>query len=144
MTLLHNPLFHVWRRSNHHKLHIHIRKSKDYVYGIWVYKVLGIWKGYYRVKKSLVSCMKPWTDARNNKYMKRHSNLHMNSIKRNIRIWMSFFRPLFVFNFISMGHTRPNMFCNTVTQVILQPEPILRYLLQQKPLWCLRCPFRWI
>ena len=35
-----------------------IRKSKDYVYGIWVYKVLGIWKGYYRVnKKSLVSCM---------------------------------------------------------------------------------------
>ena len=27
-----------------------IRKSKDYVYGIWVYKVLGIWKGYYRVK----------------------------------------------------------------------------------------------
>ena len=29
-----------------------IRKSKDYVYGIWVYKVLGIWKGYYRVKKN--------------------------------------------------------------------------------------------
>ena len=28
-----------------------IRKSKDYVYGIWVYKALGIWKGYYRVKK---------------------------------------------------------------------------------------------
>ena len=28
-----------------------IRKSKDYVYGIWVYKVLGIWKGYYRVNK---------------------------------------------------------------------------------------------
>ena len=27
-----------------------IRKGKDYVYGIWVYKVLGIWKGYYRVK----------------------------------------------------------------------------------------------
>ena len=27
-----------------------IRKSKDYVYGIWVYKVLGIWKCYYRVK----------------------------------------------------------------------------------------------
>ena len=24
-----------------------IRKNKDYVYGIWVYKVLGIWKGYY-------------------------------------------------------------------------------------------------
>ena len=29
---------------------ISIRKSKDYVYGIWVYKVLGIWKGYYRLK----------------------------------------------------------------------------------------------
>ena len=28
-----------------------IRKSKDYVYGIRVYKVLDIWKGYYRVKK---------------------------------------------------------------------------------------------
>ena len=41
-----------------------IRKSKDYVYGIWVYKVLGIWKGYYRVTKSLVSCMKQWTEAR--------------------------------------------------------------------------------
>ena len=27
------------------------RKNKDYVYGIWVYKALGIWKGYYRVKK---------------------------------------------------------------------------------------------
>ena len=26
------------------------RKSKDYVYGIWVCKALGIWKGYYRVK----------------------------------------------------------------------------------------------
>ena len=32
---------------------IQIRKSKDYVYGIRVYKALGIWKGYYRVKKSL-------------------------------------------------------------------------------------------
>ena len=51
-----------------------IRKSKDYVYGIWVYKVLGIWKGYYRVNKSLVSCMKRWTEA-NNKYMKYHSKL---------------------------------------------------------------------
>ena len=29
-----------------------IRKSKDYVYGIWVYKALGVWKGYYRVKKN--------------------------------------------------------------------------------------------
>ena len=27
-----------------------IRKSKDYVYDIWLYKVLGIWKGYYKVK----------------------------------------------------------------------------------------------
>ena len=52
-----------------------IRKSKDYVYGIWVYKALDIWKGYYRVKKSLVSYVKPWTEARNNKYMKCHSKL---------------------------------------------------------------------
>ena len=42
-----------------------VKKSKDYVYGIWVYNILGIWKGYYRVKKSLVSCTKPWTEARN-------------------------------------------------------------------------------
>ena len=50
-----------------------VRKSKDFVYGIWVYKVLGKWKGYYRVKKSsLVSCMKPWNEARNSKYMKYH------------------------------------------------------------------------
>ena len=48
--------------------------SKDYVYGIWVYKALGIWKGYYRVKK-MVSYMNPWTEARNNKYMKYHSKL---------------------------------------------------------------------
>ena len=26
-------------------------KSKDYVYGIWLSKVLGIWKGYHRVRK---------------------------------------------------------------------------------------------
>ena len=52
-----------------------VKKSKDYVYGIWVYKALGIWKGYYRVKKSLVSYVKPWTEARNNKYMKYHSKL---------------------------------------------------------------------
>ena len=52
-----------------------IRKSKDYVYGIWVYKALGIWKGYYRVKNSLVSYVKPWTEARNDKYMKYHSKL---------------------------------------------------------------------
>ena len=56
--------------------YIEIRKSKDYVYGIWVYKALGIWKCYYRVKKSLVSYVKPWTEARyNNKYMKYHSKL---------------------------------------------------------------------
>ena len=54
---------------------IPIRKSKDYVYGIWVYKALDIWKGYYRVKKSLVSYVKPWTEAKNNKYMKYHSKL---------------------------------------------------------------------
>ena len=54
---------------------LQIRKSKDYVYGIWVYKALDIWKGYYRVKKSLVSYVKPWTEARNNKYMKYHSKL---------------------------------------------------------------------
>ena len=53
-----------------------LRKSKDYVYGIWVYKVLGIWKFYHRVTKSLVSCIKPWTGARNNnKSMKSHSKL---------------------------------------------------------------------
>ena len=56
-------------------LNDHIRKSKDYVYGIWVYKALDIWKGYYRVKKSLVSYVNPWTEARNNKYMKYHSKL---------------------------------------------------------------------
>ena len=54
---------------------VEIRKGKDYVYGIWVYKSLDIWKGYYRVKKSLVSYVKPWTEARNNKYMKYHSKL---------------------------------------------------------------------
>ena len=40
-----------------------------------MYKVFGKWKGYYRVKKSLVSYMKPWTEARNNEYMKYHSKL---------------------------------------------------------------------
>ena len=36
-----------------HSFHkpIHIRKCKDYVYGIWVFKVLGKWKHYYGVKK---------------------------------------------------------------------------------------------
>ena len=61
----------------------HLRKSKDYVYGIWVYKVLGIWKGYYRVKKSLVLCMKPWA-RNNNEYMKSYSNLHTNSHFKNV------------------------------------------------------------
>ena len=28
-----------------------LRKNKDYVYGIWLYKVLGIRQGYYKVKK---------------------------------------------------------------------------------------------
>ena len=32
-----------------HRIH-QITKWKDYVYGIWVYKALGIWKGCYRVK----------------------------------------------------------------------------------------------
>ena len=60
------------------------KKSKDYVYGIWVYKVLGIWKGYYRVKKSLVSYMQPWNEPRNNKYMKYHSKLAYQLSFRNV------------------------------------------------------------
>ena len=58
-------------------VYLQIRKSKAYVSGIWVNKVLGIRKGYYRVKKNpLVSWMKPWTEARNNnKYMKSHPKL---------------------------------------------------------------------
>ena len=52
------------------------KESKDYVYGIWVYKVLGIWKGYHRVKKITSFIMKPWTKARNdNEYMKSNSKL---------------------------------------------------------------------
>ena len=65
----------VWQFGDEVAVSILIRKSKDYVYGIWVYKALGIWRGYYRVKKSLVSYVKPWTEARNNKYMKYHSKL---------------------------------------------------------------------
>ena len=61
--------------SRSHFMYKSVRKSKDYIYGIWVYKALDIWKGYYRVKKSLVSYVKPWTEARNNKYMKYHSKL---------------------------------------------------------------------
>ena len=38
-------------RQSHDRL-IFIRKSKNNVYGIWVYKILGIWKGYYKVKKN--------------------------------------------------------------------------------------------
>ena len=64
------------RHQQHFNLLYRIRKIKDYVYGIWVHKVLGIWKCYHRVKKSLVSCMKMWTEARNNnKYMKSHCKL---------------------------------------------------------------------
>ena len=29
-----------------------LTKSKYYVYGTWLYKVLGIWKGFYKEKKS--------------------------------------------------------------------------------------------
>ena len=35
-----------------------------YVYGIWVYEVLGISKGYYKVKKSLVS----WNEVHGNMF----------------------------------------------------------------------------
>ena len=38
-----------WMRLPEHGWHVLLRKSKDYVYGIWVHKVLGR-KGYYRVK----------------------------------------------------------------------------------------------
>ena len=30
------------------------RKSKDYVYGIWLYTLLVIWKGFYKVKKIII------------------------------------------------------------------------------------------
>ena len=70
-TLLRDVLSRHWLSGEH----CSIRKSKDDVYGIWVYKVLGIWEGHYRVKKITVSCMKPWTEARSNRYMKYHSKL---------------------------------------------------------------------
>ena len=55
-----------------------LRKSKDHVYGTWVHKSLGIWKGHHREKNPLVSCMKPWTQARNNnKNIKYHSKPHV-------------------------------------------------------------------
>ena len=38
-------------QNNNNDKNILIRKSKDYVYSIWVYNVLGIWKGYLRTKK---------------------------------------------------------------------------------------------
>ena len=46
-----------------------VKKNEDYVYGISVYKALiytyiDIWKGYYTVKKSLLSGMKPWTEPK--------------------------------------------------------------------------------
>ena len=52
-----------------------IRKSKDYVYGIWVYKSIWYMKRLLKSKKWLVSCMKSWTEARYDKYMKYHSKL---------------------------------------------------------------------
>ena len=41
----------IWTKCNNDWCLSLIRKSKDYVSDIWVYKVLGIWKCYYRVKK---------------------------------------------------------------------------------------------
>ena len=74
---LHLTIFGIWSNNIQSVQYVIcvIRKSKDYVYGIWVYKALCIWKGYYRVKTSLVSYVKPWTEAGNNKYMKYHSKL---------------------------------------------------------------------
>ena len=57
------------------RLEIQIRKSKDYVYGICVYKVPGIWKGYYRVEKITGFMHETVNRARNYKYMKYHSKL---------------------------------------------------------------------
>ena len=65
----------------------HNKKEKDYVYGVGVYEILGIWKGYYRVNKSLVLWMKPWTEAgdNNNKYMKYHFKLTYRLSVWNVR-----------------------------------------------------------
>ena len=45
----------LWRNVlvTHMSYHVTgvLRKSKDYIYGIWVYKALDIWKRYYRVKQ---------------------------------------------------------------------------------------------
>ena len=46
---LQNICYFVSTSMSHVSYDISTRKSKDYVYGILVYKVLGIWKGYYRV-----------------------------------------------------------------------------------------------
>ena len=94
--------------SNDQGLLLLIRKSKDYVYGIWVYKALGIWKGYYRIKKSLVSYMKPWTEARNNKYMKYHSK----------RTWFIFDRSIDKY-----AHAQLSMWwnCLWITKLTVRP-----------------------
>ena len=47
LTVIREKTYLMWT----FQINILIRKSKDYVYGIWVYKALDIWKGYYRVKK---------------------------------------------------------------------------------------------
>ena len=39
-----------WYKMKH--AFFQVRNSKDYVYGTCVHKVLGIWKGYYRVQKN--------------------------------------------------------------------------------------------
>ena len=42
----------IWGTAGLNPMYINtIRNGKDYVYGIWVQKVLGICKGYYRVKR---------------------------------------------------------------------------------------------
>ena len=43
-------------------------------------KVLGTWKGHYRVKKILVSCMKPWTEAKKINICNITPDLHTNSL----------------------------------------------------------------
>ena len=51
--------------------------------------------------------------------------------------WCTYFAFVFVslkLHFREICRTK--YFCNTVTQVIIQPKPILRCLLQLKPLWC--------
>ena len=91
-----------------------LRKSKDYVYGIWVYKVQGIWKGYYRVTKSLFSCMKPWTEARNdNKYMKFQTHISwprtLASFRSKQHLWCNLLSdidiiPVYITELMSPGY----------------------------------------